>query len=392
MKKTIIYISIILICAGYCYAIDVEHFTSTETISSQSVQKDAIISPYNITGESLVQLLQNMSNFDVAGSNIVFNRRTAQIFVRNTPSNQEVVKSVLSKLRQARQHQVEIEARIITVSATDIDDIGLDFLNWGGGWSHGNRTFGTLVDGDTSENLGSIDFPNIADSNGNPLGGQLAFATTGASFEIESFVDMLKSRAEVNTLSAPHLVVANNQRANIKIEKAQYYVQSVTTDADSTKVAIDPHIGVASSGTILDVTPSINADNTITLEMHPQFVTVDISNTQTVGVAGSNLLDDDDQPSVTLPVFNVQTADTTITIENGGVAMIGGLIEEQETKRFYKIPVLGDIPILGKLAFSSDQVQEVKTHLVIFVKATIKNEPKPQQNNNLQTLTEAWGQ
>ena len=318
------------------YGIDVENISSIESISTQSVGGDDIISPYHITGESLVQLMQKMVNFDISGSNIIFNRRTGQIFIRNTPSNHDTIETILSDLRSAQYRQVEIEARIITVSATDIDDIGLDFLEWNAVSSHKNTDFGTLTELNSGQNLSAIDFPNVTDAAGNDLGGQLSFAAQGSSFSIDAFIDALKSYAEINTLSAPHLIVANNQRANIRIEKAQYYVQSVKTDADSTQVAVDPEIGVASSGTILDVTPTINSDGTISLELHPQFVRVDISNTQTVNVAGPSLLDDESQPSVTLPVFTVQSTDTTITIENGGVALIGGLIEEREEYDYYK--------------------------------------------------------
>jgi len=375
MKKTLAILcmcgTVILATVASGMAVDVEKTVSLESISTQSVGNDDLISPYYVTGESLVQLMQKMANFNVAGSNIVFNRKTAQIFVRNTPSNHDLIAKLLADLRRAQFQQVEIEARIITVSSTDIDDLGLDFLGVDVLDTAKGKTFGT----DTGFNDGTyttnVDFPNVADSAGNNVGGQLAVAALGPKFSIDAFIDALKSRAEVNTLSAPHLIVANNQRANIRIERAAYYVQSIATDANSTSLAVNPEVGIAQSGTILDVTPTINADGTLSLEMHPQFVTADLSTTRTINV--SDDLDETLQPAVTLPIFTIQNADTTVTIENGGVALIGGLIEEQETKGNYKVPVLGDIPLLGKLCFQSNQVQELKKHLVIFVKATVKD-------------------
>ncbi len=378
MKK-LIYFSLIFcllnINLPQAGAIDVENLTSVETISAQSLKGDDIISPYHVTGESLTQILKKMANFDVPGSNIVFNRRTAQIFVRNTPTNHDLIGKILSDLRRAQYQQVEIESRIITVRATDIDDLGLDYLGLDAFGSKGSKTFGTDSAFDGTYNT-NIDFPNVANTAGDSIGGQLSFAALSSHFDLQAYIDALQSRAEVNTISAPRLIVANNQRANLRIEKAQYYIQSIETDAEevgATSLAVDPAIGIAQSGTILDVTPTINADGTISLELHPEFVTVDLTDTQKINVAASADLDDALQPEVTLPVFRIQTADTTITVENGGVAMIGGLIDEREDKGFYKVPVLGDIPLVGKLCFQSSQVQEVKIHLLIFVKATCKN-------------------
>lgn len=374
IRHVLIYTIIIcLLFSNTGYAVDVENIATPETISAQSVRGDDIISPYHVTGESLVRLLQQMANFDTPGSNIIFNRRSAQLFVRNTPTNHETIQRVLNDLRRAQYRQILIEARIITVSSTDIDDLGLDFFGIDARGTRAGRTYSTdssFGDGNYATN---IDFPNVTDSSGNDLGGQVSFASLSSKFNIEAYIDALRSRAEVNTLSSPQLIVANNQRANIKIEKAQYYVQSVEADASDTELAVDPEIGIAQSGTILDVTPTINSDGTISLDMHPQFVTVDLSNTQTINVRGG--IADSLQPTVTLPVFNVQTADTTVTVDNGGVAIIGGMIEETENKGFYKVPFLGDIPILGR-AFSSNQVQEIKTHLIIFVKATVKDARK----------------
>lgn len=362
-------------------AIDVERMSTMETIATQSVQGDDVISPYHVTGESLVRLMQKMVDFDVPGSKIIFNRRTAQLFVRNTPSKHEQIEKIIDSLRVSQSRQVEIEARIITVSSTDIDDLGLDFmaLDVDGSKNYTTDSNGNVLSGrtfGTGSNVMNVDFPSVVDATGNELGGQLGFSILSEHIDLDAYIDALKSRAEVNMVSSPRLIVANNQRANIKIEKAQYYVQSVDTDASgadgsTAQVAVDPEVGIAQSGTVLDVTPTINANGTISLELHPQYVTADLSATYTVDIP--NINDSSLHPSVTLPIFTIQNADTTITVQNGGVATIAGLIEEKEDKGQYKVPVLGDIPIIGRMCFQNEQVQEVKTHLLIFIKATVRD-------------------
>ena len=210
MKKNIaLLVGIHMVLNVSSPAFAVEKISTIETISAQSVRGDDVISPYHVTGESLVGLIQKMGEFDIPGSNIIFNRRTAQLFVRNTPTNHELIEGILGNLRKAQSRQVEIEARIIKVSSTDIDDLGLDFLDIDANGKMNEITFGT----DSNYNT-NIDFPNVVGGT-EVNGGQLSFATTGSRFDVDAYIDALKSRAVVNTLSAPRLIVANNQRANI---------------------------------------------------------------------------------------------------------------------------------------------------------------------------------
>jgi type II secretory pathway component GspD/PulD (secretin) len=370
--------AVLLSGAVAVYAVDVEEIPTAESISAQSVRGDEIISPYHVTGESLVHLVKNMVDFEKPGTSIVYNRRTAQLFVRNTPSNHELIKEILADLRSSHSYQVKIEARIITVQATDDDELGLDFLGIDAKGKYKTTQLGTDKNFNDGTYNTNVDFPNTKTTGGDNLGGQLSFAALTPEFDISAFIDSLRSRFEVNTVSAPNVIVANNQRAHIKIEKAQYYIQSLKVDSqdNASSVALDPTIGVAQSGTLLDVTPSINSNGSIALEMHPQFVSVDMGNSQKINIVNSTIVDDSLQPEVTLPVFTVQSADTTITVKNGGVAVLGGLIEESENKQHQKVPVLGDIPFVGKLLFQKNTNQEVKTHLLIFVKATIKDPRK----------------
>ncbi len=357
------------------YAVEVEGGTkkidSSQPILAQYIKGEELISPYSLSGEALVKLIRKMCNFNgIPGSNIMFNRRTGQLFVKQTPSEHANIERILNELRRVNYRQIEIEARIIKVSSTDIDDIGLDFLGLDLkriSDNHGIATDSVFGGDDTYTT--NIDFPQIVDSGSNQIGNQISFAVLGKNIDMDAYIDALKSHAVVNTLSAPKIIVANNQRANIKIEKAQHYIRMIDVSVNGSAVALDPEVSIARSGTILDVIPTINADNTISLELHPVFATVDISDVETIKVNSS--LADSKSPQVTLPVYSIQHADTTLTVENGGVAVIGGVIEEKETKVDYKVPLLGDIPVVGKYVFSNSQVQEEKSHLVIFVKAKV---------------------
>jgi len=386
MKKLVSTIFLFVFCmstSGIAQAIEPEelaaYYSTPETITTQTLSNDDVISPYQVTGESLVGLVQKMGDFDIPGSKVMFNRKTAQLFVRNTPTNQESVESILGSLRDSMSRQIEIEARIVQINTTDVNDLGLDFLDFSADGTRHGRRFGT----NTDPTLGGsgINFPNVVgttpsgDTAMRGTGGQFAFSVLGDHFSMDSYLDALASHMVVNTLASPYLIVSNNQRANITISEAQYYVQSVDSDLVDSDVALDPTVGIAEEGTILDVTPTINNDGTITVELHPQFASVDLTNVQQINMGPG--IPSGSQPFVTLPIYNIQSADTTVTIDNGGVAVIAGLIEERETKALQKVPVLGDIPVIGKFLFSSETTKQEKWHLVIFIKTTIKNTTEP---------------
>ncbi len=351
---------------------DQDPIASAAQITTQSVRGGELTKNYELTGENLVALIESMSDFTNPQSAIVFNRWTGQLFVKNTTAVHQQVNEMLSQIRRAANKQIEIEARIMTVGGTyfeqkGLDLLGVDFLSR---FNHGNARIGT----DTNPTDGSfntkIDLQNLTDAAGANTGGQLSFFALARQFNISALIDFLEKNTEANTLSAPRLTVFNNQRAHIKIQESDYFIRELTTtsDAAATTAATEIKIGKADSGTVLDVTPTINRDKTITLELHPQFVTADIRNTQVVKVAGTGLIPTANQPFVTLPIFKNQSIDTTVTIEDGGVIMLGGLIDETESKTTQRVPGLWKIPFVGNL-FQNKSVTRTKKHLLIFIRA-----------------------
>ncbi len=358
-----------------------------EAVVKQIIRGDEIARPYVVTGEALVGLVQGMVDFSVEGSSVVYNRQSGQLFVRTTPSSHEQIAQILGSMRQAARKQVEIEARILTVSSTDFEGLGFDFAGLDVTGQRGTATFGTatsatglpsgITDPVTNEFNNFLNFPSITDVDGNELGGQFSFASRSKHVDLQAIVDAMESKAQVNTLAAPRITVYNNQRANIKIEEARNFLSEVDADLTAQEattlfvaiVSIETVIRQARSGTILDVTPTINSDGTITLDLHPNFVRVDLTKTQTLtNRAGSSNFDN----TITLPVFTSQAIDTTLTIPNGGVAVLGGLVTETETADLRKLPWVADFPLIGKLV-TGKQDEQARSYLVMFVKATVED-------------------
>lgn len=362
--------------SSFAFAQAIDDRPSVEQITTQSINGGAYSSNYSLTGENLVALIEKMGDFSKPGSAIVFNRWTGQVFVKNTQKEHQLIDTIISTIRESQSRQVEIEARIMTVRGSYFSQKGLDFAGLDFLTTHQKtKTFGTdpiLGDGVFST---FTQFQDLVDGSGNPTGGQFSFTALSRRFQISTLIDFLDRNGELNTLAAPKLTVFNNQRAHIKIAQAESYIRelTVTSDVAAQSVATEMEVDVAQSGTVLDVVPTINRDGTITLEIHPQFVTADLSRTQVVNVAGTGTINSDAQPFVSLPVYTNQSIDTTVTVEDGGVLVLGGLIEEFETNNLQQVPGVSKVPLVGNL-FKNKKEGREKVHLVIFLRARTINQ------------------
>ena len=383
MKRVLSFFAIVLLViqtAGPVFAVAPEDIQSFESVATQSISEEDLTSPYLVTGESLVNIIQGMIDFDVAGSSIVFNRRTGQIFVKHTPTDQLKIEKIIRSLRSATFKQVEIEARLATVQATDFSGFGIDLADFNYETSYDGTQLGTRIPLNGSDEGTFANFESFVNAlNDTTSGGQFSFAATGSNFNINAFIDALESVTEVNTLAAPKIAVFNNQRAHLKIEKRENFISEIDASFDTTSnvasssifFQIETKVRQAQSGTILDVTPTINSDGTIGLELHPTFVTADLTtNVKSItNLSGGNSFDN----PLTLPIFVSQSIDTYLTIPNGGVAVLGGLITEEETKDFKKVPFFGDIPWIGDKFFTQEQLTDEQQYLLIFIKASVRD-------------------
>lgn len=380
LKNFYAVITVLLFLSGQSLcALPPEELSTFESIATQAITNEEVTAPYNITGESIVNIIRGMIDFDIDGASIVFNRKSGQIFVRHTPTEQAKVEDIITSMRSVAFQQVEIEARFVTVSSTDfralgIDTLGLDFDTQWNGTQLGTQVPNTV--GSFSNYTSFESFVNTLDDTVN--GGQFSGVFHNGKFDIAAVVDALETVTEVNTLANPRITVFNNQRAHLKIEKRQNYISEIeseleTTGSDSDAKPIftlQAQVNQAESGTILDVTPTVNNDGTISLELHPHFLTANLSSTRII----KNINDGEElNNSITLPVFTLQSVNTSLTVPNGGVAVLGGLITEEEEKQYRKTPFFGDIPYIGRLLFTSEKLSEEKSYLLIFVKAKVKS-------------------
>jgi type II secretory pathway component GspD/PulD (secretin) len=170
-------------------------------------------------------------------------------------------------------------------------------------------------------------------------------------------VTLLNEDADAEFLANPRIVTADNQQAKIEILRNQPVPQ--LNFNEQTATAVFGGFQDKTFGNTLVVRPSINKDNYITLSVKPE-----ISNKVQDFHFSFNGAD------VTSPIIDKRTLDSNVLIKSGDTLAIGGLISDQVSKSRTKVPVLGDIPVLG-YAFQSHDNERHKRNLLIFVTPSI---------------------
>jgi type II secretory pathway component GspD/PulD (secretin) len=205
------------------------------------------------------------------------------------------------------------------------------------------------TDRDLGLTIGSNDAGSFGFING--PAGVISYNTIGKLprlFEANLRALELKGKARVR--ARPQMAVVNGRTANIFIG-AQRFIQTFFNSSGQTQVRIQP----VDVGVKLLITPLTGGNNEITTRIAPEV---------------SNITELDLQTG--LPVLSTRRADTTVRVKDGETIAIGGLSLNQQQVTNRKIPVLGDIPLLGSL-FRSRKQNEVRTELVVFVTPRILN-------------------
>jgi type IV pilus secretin PilQ/predicted competence protein len=177
--------------------------------------------------------------------------------------------------------------------------------------------------------------------------GRLTLSVLSNGYDIEGYIEALKSDTDAKLLANPRLLVMSNQEANIEIIDQIPYEQYTISDGVTTITTIFKDVGIR-----LKVKPQINRDGTVVLNVSPE---QSFRTTETIGK---------------VPVVNTTRSNTTFILRNGETAVLGGLIRESDVKTEYKVPLLGDIPILGFL-FKNFNKEKQRTELTIFITAHV---------------------
>ena len=298
---------------------------------------------------------------------VVVSPQAGLVTVRGLPAEIEAVRAYLGQTEESLQRQVILEVKIIEVTLSDDYQQG---INW-------TKIAGTIGTTDLS-------FSNNSFSVGNNItaqvGGLGALSFTGDDFT--GVINLLETQGNAQVLSSPRVTAINNQKAVIKVGSDEYYVTGVNsssnvsdTGSNGNVTSIDvpiPTLEPFFSGIALDVTPQINVDGDVILHVHPSVSeTTEVS--KSISVTG--------QAPYSLPSAqtNIRESDTIIKARNGEIVVIGGLMQSTVTDNESKVPVLGSVPLFGKLFTNMSKVER-KKELIILIKPTVSTSGAMQQH------------
>ena len=238
------------------------------------------------------------------------------LIVRDTPENIEKVETLLTYWDTVPR-QVMIEAKILDVKLTDDMTLGVDWNQLLGEAALGTGGFSRAV------------LPTAPGTNPVPPTGAGVFGNVitgvGTAYQFAAAIDALQEKTEVNTLSTPKILAIHGKKARVQVGGKQGYRVSSTSLGVLTE-----SIEFIDTGTILEITPYINEEGSVLLNVKPSISTASIS-------PGG------------IPVVSETTVTTWMLAQSGQTVFIGGLIQELKTRKKEMIPCLGDIPGLGAL-------------------------------------------
>jgi general secretion pathway protein D len=270
-----------------------------------------------------------------------------------------------------RREQVLVEAIIVEISDVAAQRLGVQFLLSGTGGS--NIPFSVTNYSNAAPNLlavagaiasekrygqdnaTTLQLRNAAvNSLLNANGGQFGFGgNLGAGAVFGFVINAVKADTASNVLSTPSVTTLDNQPARILVGQNVPIAtgQALSNNFDNSFRTVERRdIGIA-----LDVRPQINAGGSIKLALRQEVSSIANS------VLTQNVPD---------LILNKREISTTVTVDDGQIIALGGLIDENERRAIEKVPLLGDIPVLGNL-FRSRSRNRTKTNLMVFIRPTI---------------------
>ena len=321
--------------------------TGTATKTSTASKKAATTTKANVSGASTTASTTKKPVVQAAGSissdfdgevTILPDPDTNSLIIRTSPRNYPAILALINKLDLLPQ-QVLIEVLIVDLTIDESTATGLE-----------------LAFKDSSGTLSTAAGISSSTTNASALGSSIGSATAsflaGGSFfigkpdKIIAQLQLFASDSKTNVLANPILVTSDNKAANISITDEIPIVQESNTPSAGGAI-VSATVEYRSVGIKLDITPKINSENFINLQI-----------SQEISSRGADV---GDQPS-----FNTRQVNTEVVLKDNQVLVMGGLMRTDTLDTVTGVPVLKDIPYIGRL-FGSESTSLKKTELMIFI-------------------------
>ncbi|MFL7031939.1 type IV pilus secretin PilQ [Vibrio lentus] len=297
-----------------------------------------------IAGEGAVSMLSDRGS-------ITIDERTNSLLIRELEENIAVIRGIIESL-DIPVKQVQIEARIVTVTEGNLDELG---VRWGVSSTNGSFKVGGSIEGNHPSQIAPYDdnggdsaiddYLNVNLGATSPNASSIAFqvAKLGSDTLLDLELSALQQESKAEIISSPRLITTNKKPAYIEQGTEIPYLESSSSGATS--------VAFKKAVLSLKVTPQITPDNRLVLDLS---VTQDRPG-QVVKTGTGEAV-----------AIDTQRIGTQVLVNNGETVVLGGIFQQSVSSTVDKVPLLGDLPVLGAL-FRRSYENVGKSELLIFV-------------------------
>jgi type IV pilus assembly protein PilQ len=319
---------------------------------------------FEITYADVAQIVKALEKFKSAQGSVSSIEGTSHIIVTDTESKVRDITNLISTIDRMTD-QVLVEVRIYDITSKDNLDLGVE-------WRAGRRTnldaSSNIIDDDfvverngDDTYVNSITDPAViagfeggTNKTSDSTLGFLRFGVLNEHINIDAVLRAEKENIDAKLLANPRILVVDNEEATFDIVTEHPYVERTITAGSTTETVKFKNVGVK-----LVVTPHVAGSDMLRLNIAPEFSVL----VERVTVASSNV-----------PVVDTRKVNTIALVRDGQAVVLGGLRKKETSKQVNKVPILGDIPVLGFL-FRFEGEATVNTELVVFITPHIVTEP-----------------
>lgn len=265
---------------------------------------------------------------------LVVDSASHSVHFTSIPANADQVLETFRKLDQSIK-QVLIRAKIMAVSTSTMKDLGINY--------------NSIIESQET----SLILDQILPSQVGNTGGALTFNKL-TDTQFEAIIRAIETDNQSELLADPRILAYDNQPAEVRMASDEPFTE---TSIDSQSGRVIENIRFLQVGTVLQVTPKIRMDRSIEMDL-----SLDVSSLTDIRNG--------------VPVVNRNIATSTVVVKNDHILMIGGLRFKRDVNTVGKVPLLGDIPVLGK-AFQSKRTEKTDTELLLFIQPSIASVGEP---------------
>ncbi|HUV62518.1 MAG TPA: secretin N-terminal domain-containing protein [Sedimentisphaerales bacterium] len=328
------------------------------------INERLVTETFEIIYADVTQVVKALDKFKSAQGSVSSIEGTSHIIVTDTESKTREVAALLEKIDRIIP-QVLVEVRIYDITSKDNLDFGIE---WRGARRTNFDSGNLIINDDITVKEGGADtyvssrtdpaviagFEGGTSKTADATLGFLRFGVLNNHLNVDAILRAEKENINAKLLANPRILVLDNEEATFDIVTEQPYVEKTITSGTVTESVKFKPVGVK-----LVVKPHVARDGMLRLTIAPEFSVL----VERVTVSSSNI-----------PVVDTRKVKTVALVKDGQAVVLGGLRKKETSQQVNKVPVLGDIPILGHL-FRFEGEATVNTELVVFITPRIIMDP-----------------